>query len=75
MMMDDWTSYLDKMLNEIPFTPLFNATGAPAASLPLAKSPEGLPVGVQMGAGLGKEDLLLRLSRALELAAPWHQRI
>ena len=75
MMMDDWTSYLDKMLNEIPFTPLFNATGAPAASLPLAKCPNGLPVGVQMGAGLGKENLLLRLSRALELAAPWHQRI
>ena len=75
MMMDDWTSYLDKMLNEIPFTPLFNATGAPAASLPLAKCPDGLPVGVQIGAGLGKENLLLRLSRALELAAPWHQRI
>ena len=75
MMMDDWTSYLDKMLNEIPFTPLFNATGAPAASLPLAKCPNGLPVGVQMGAGFGKENLLLRLSRALELAAPWHQRI
>ena len=75
MMMDDWASYLDKMLNEIPFTPLFNATGTPAASLPLAKCPDGLPVGVQIGAELGKENLLLRLSRALELAAPWHQRI
>ena len=75
MMMDDWALYLDKMLNEIPFTPLFNATGTPAASLPLAKCPDGLPVGVQIGAELGKENLLLRLSRALELAAPWHQRI
>ena len=75
MQMDNWSVYLEKMLDEIPFTPLFNATGAPAASLPLGKCADGLPVGVQIGAALGGETTLLRLAHALELAAPWHQRI
>jgi amidase len=74
MMTDDWEAYLNKMLNEIPFTPLFNATGAPAASVPLGHCPDGLPIGIQIGAGFGEERRLLRLARALEEAAPWHQR-
>ena len=75
MQINDWSDYLDRMLDEIPFTPLFNATGAPAASVPLAKCADGLPVGVQIGAALGREDTLLRLAAALEQTAPWHQRI
>ena len=63
------------MLDEIPFTPLFNATGAPAASVPLGQCADGLPVGVQIGAALGGEETLLGLASALEKAAPWHQRI
>jgi len=69
----DWPSYVMAMLDEIPFTPLFNVTGGPAASLPL-HSVGGLPVGVQIGAGLGQEATLLRLSRLIEKAKPWHQR-
>jgi Asp-tRNA(Asn)/Glu-tRNA(Gln) amidotransferase A subunit family amidase len=72
---DNWPVYLEKMLDEIPFTPLFNATGAPAASVPLAKTEDGLPIGIQIGAALGQEKTLLRLARAFELAAPWHSRI
>ena len=75
MQSDDWPDYLGKLLDEIPFTPLFNATGAPAASLPLGKSSDGLPVGVQIGSALGGEATLLQLARALEQAAPWHRRI
>jgi Asp-tRNA(Asn)/Glu-tRNA(Gln) amidotransferase A subunit family amidase len=75
MQTNDWSVYLDRMLDEIPFTPLFNATGAPAASVPLGKCADGLPVGVQIGAALGREDTLLRLAAALEQTAPWHQRI
>ncbi len=74
MMQDDWEVYLNAMLNEIPFTPLFNAIGAPAASVPLGRCPDGLPIGIQLGAGLGQEGLLLRLARALEEASPWHRR-
>ena len=72
MQLDDWPAYLKSLLDEIPFTPLFNATGCPAASLPLAKTAEGLPIGVQIGAPLGREDAILRLSSALENEWCWH---
>jgi len=75
MQNENWESYLGQLLDEIPFTPLFNATGAPAASMPLGKSDRGLPVGVQIGAALGNETLLLQLAHTLEKAAPWHHKI
>ncbi|MBS0373748.1 MAG: amidase [Proteobacteria bacterium] len=49
-----------------PFTELFNVTGQPAASVPVHLSPQGLPVGVQLIARHGRDDLLLRLAAALE---------
>ncbi len=56
------------------FTALFNATGQPAVSLPLHWSPEGLPIGVQLVAAFGREDLLIGLSAQLERARPWAAR-
>lgn len=74
MQMTDWSMYLNRLLDEIPFTPLFNATGAPAASVPLARSADGLPIGIQIGGVLGAEALLLQLARQMELIAPWHDK-
>jgi len=74
MQAHNWDQYLERLLDEIPFTPLFNATGAPAASLPLGRSEDGMPIGVQIGASYGNEATLLRLARALEIAAPWHNK-
>jgi len=75
MTCDNWSVYLARMLDEIPFTPIFNATGAPAASVPLSKTEDGLPIGIQIGAAFGREKTLLRLARELEVASPWHSRI
>jgi amidase len=52
-------------------TPLFNATGQPAISLPLHWTPDGLPVGVQLAGRFGEEGQLIRLSAQLEAARPW----
>ncbi|HET7054633.1 MAG TPA: amidase [Solirubrobacterales bacterium] len=57
------------------FTAAFNATGQPAISLPLHWSEDGLPIGVQLVAPLGREDLLLRVAAQLEQAVPWADRI
>ncbi len=53
------------------FTALWNVTGNPAISLPLAVSEEGVPIGVQIIAAYGREDLLLRVAAQLERSAGW----
>ena len=58
----------------IPYTAQFNLTGQPAISLPLYRTEDGLPVGVQLVAAYGREDVLVRVAAALEQAAPWADR-
>lgn len=53
------------------FTPVQNVTGAPAITLPLAQSAAGLPIGMQFGAQMGQERMLLELAYELEEAMPW----
>ena len=65
---------LERVLRLIPFTPPYNVTGQPAISLPLHWSESGLPVGTQLVAAYGREDLLIGVASRLEETAPWDER-
>ncbi len=58
----------------VPFTPAFNTSGQPAMNLPLHWNPDGVPVGVQLVAAYGREDLLIQAASQLEAVAPWADR-
>jgi amidase len=60
----------------VAFTAVFNSTGQPAISLPLARSAAGLPIGMQLVAAPAREDVLLRVAGQLETAHPWtHDKV
>jgi amidase len=56
------------------FTSIFNFTGQPAISLPLHWNAPGIPIGVQLAARYGREDVLVRVAAQLEEARPWADR-
>jgi amidase len=56
----------------VGFTPLANATGAPAVSLPLGHdAATNLPIGMMFSGHFGDDGLLLRLALQLEAACPF----
>ncbi len=57
-----------------PFCAVFNASGQPAASLPLGWSQDGLPIGIHLAARFGHDETLIALCAELEQASPWGQK-
>ena len=58
----------------VQYTYPFNLTGQPAASIPAGFTEAGLPVGLQMVAGINREVDIFRAAAAFEEAAPWAVR-
>ena len=52
-------------------TSTFSVATVPAISVPCGFSPEGLPIGLQLGAKPGREDLLLKVAHAYEQTSQW----
>ncbi len=67
----DHDTIMERLLDWVAFTPLQNATGDPAISLPLATTASGLPLGMMFAADAGREATLLELAYELEEASPW----
>jgi amidase len=65
---------LKMLLPSLWLTCWVNLTGLPAISLPLHWTADGLPMGVQLVARAGREDILLRVASQLEQALPWSDR-
>lgn len=67
----DFETVIGRLMDWVAFTPLQNATGEPAISLPLATTADGLPLGVMLAAGRGREATLLEVAYELEEARPF----
>ena len=63
--------HIVRLLRFASFTAWQNVTGSPAISLPLGRTAEGLPIGVQIAAPLGEERRLISMAYELEESMPW----
>jgi amidase len=66
---------VERALAWVPFTPICNATGQPAMSIPLHWNADGLPIGTHFVGRFGEESLLFRLAAQIEQARPWRARL
>ncbi|MEZ5569067.1 MAG: amidase [Halioglobus sp.] len=66
--------YGERLFSFMGDTGLYNQTGQPSISLPLAWTDSGLPLGMMFSAAYGNDALLLSLAAQLEDAAPWRGR-
>ena len=65
---------IERIVRLVPYTSPYNVSGQPGIALPLHWTADGLPLGIQLVAKQGAEDLLIRVASQLEAAAPWSDR-
>ncbi|WP_375774781.1 amidase [Bradyrhizobium sp. ma5] len=73
-MSEDLSHIAPVLRRYMPGTSMFNMSGQPAMSVPLAWNKAGLPLGMMFAAKLGEEGLLFRLAGQLEQVRPWKDR-
>lgn len=69
-----WHNWVLEACKVAPFGQVFNISGAPAITLPLGWSRNGMPIGITFSTKTGNEALLFKLAAQLELAQPWNNR-
>jgi amidase/6-aminohexanoate-cyclic-dimer hydrolase len=74
-MSQDLSQIAPTLRRYMPGTAMFNMSGQPAMSVPLAWSKAGLPLGMMFAARLGDEATLLRLAAQLEQERPWKAKL
>jgi amidase len=73
-MSQDLSDIAPTLRRYMPGTSMFNMSGQPAMSVPLAWNSAGLPLGVMFAARFGDEATLFRLAAQLEQARPWKDK-
>jgi Asp-tRNA(Asn)/Glu-tRNA(Gln) amidotransferase A subunit family amidase len=74
-MSNDLSHIVPILRRYMPGTSMFNISGQPAMSVPLAWNKAGLPLGMMFSARFGDEATLFRLAGQLEQARPWKNRL
>jgi amidase len=64
----------ERVVAYVGYTPVANATGNPAMSVPLYWTPDRYPVGSHFSGRVGDEATLFALAEQLEEARPWANR-
>jgi amidase len=74
-MSNDLSQIAPNLRRYMPGTSMFNMSGQPAMSVPLAWNTAGLPLGMMFSARFGDEATLFRLAGQLEQARPWRDKL
>jgi amidase len=70
----EFKTLMQRIIDDVGYTPLHNGCGTTAMSVPLNWTRDGLPIGTQFAAWRGGESTLLQLAYELEYARPWSKR-
>jgi amidase len=74
-MSEDLSHIAPTLRRYMPATAMFNMSGQPAMSVPLAWNKAGLPLGMMFSAKLGDEGILFRLASQLDQVRPWKDKL